>query len=110
VSATHSVAPKGKYVVLISSIVETSDPVGELKPAFDLLGPVEFQFDNVSDLLEPVDGGSASKVFITTSYDPTSHFEEATEDVLSVYKRVTGTDLDLDKKPNIPGAEEEEAQ
>jgi len=108
VSSTHSVAPKGKYVVLISTIVETSNPLAELKPALDLLGPIDFRFDNVSDLMEPTDDGSKSKVFITSSYDPSSHFEDSTEDVLNVYKRVTGQELDLTKKPNIPGADEEE--
>jgi len=95
-------------VVLISTIVETANPLAELKPALDLLGPIDFQFDSVSDLMEPTDDGSKSKVFITASYDPSSHFEDSTEDVLNVYKRVTGQDLDLTKKPNIPGADEED--
>lgn len=32
---------------------------------------------------------------ISKSYDPTSHFETEIEDVLDMYKRITGKDLVL---------------
>ena len=32
---------------------------------------------------------------MTESYDPTSHFESANNDVLSVYQRISGEELDL---------------
>lgn len=35
------------------------------------------------------------KVFITKSYDPTTHFETTCLDVLDVYKRITGADFDF---------------
>ena len=38
-------------------------------------------------------------VYVTKSLDPQSHFESATDDVLSLYKKITGKDLDL---VNIP--------
>lgn len=40
VSFSHCVASPGKYVAIASTTVETNDPLSELKPAFDLLGPV----------------------------------------------------------------------
>lgn len=40
VSFSHCVASPGKYVAIASTTVETSDPLAELQPAFDLLGPV----------------------------------------------------------------------
>lgn len=40
VSFSHCVASPGKYVAIASTTVETSDPLTELAPAFELLGPV----------------------------------------------------------------------
>lgn len=40
VSFSHCVASPGKYVAIASTTVETSNPLLELAPAFDLLGPV----------------------------------------------------------------------
>ena len=34
-------------------------------------------------------------MFITKSYDPTTHFETTCLDVLDVYKRITGADFDF---------------
>lgn len=47
---------------------------------------------------------SSDNVFISDSLDPTSHFEGATENVLSLYKQITGKDLDL---VNLPEDEAE---
>lgn len=49
-----------------------------------------FRFDSVSDLLEPVSDGLKNHCFISKSYDATSHFETAANDVLSLYERITG--------------------
>ncbi len=49
----------------------------------------------MSDLLEPVADGAADKCYISKSYDAASHFETAADDVLSLYKRITGTELDM---------------
>ena len=37
----HNVAAQGKYVAIISTTVETNDPEKEVKPALDLLEPIE---------------------------------------------------------------------
>jgi Rab GDP dissociation inhibitor len=52
-------------------------------------------FESVSDLVEPIADGSADNCFISKSYDAASHFEGCANDVLSMYKRITGTDLDM---------------
>lgn len=39
--------------------------------------------------------GRTDKCFISKSYDATSHFETAANDVLSLYHRITGTELDM---------------
>ena len=61
-SSTNAVAPKGKYLAIVSTKVETSNPEAELKPGLELLGKIDKQFLWVSDLLEPTDDGTESKV------------------------------------------------
>jgi Rab GDP dissociation inhibitor len=95
VSFAHNVASAGKYIAIVSTTVETSNPVQELASGFSLLGKILERFDAVSDLLEPVTDGRHDKCFISKSYDATSHFETAANDVLSLYHRVTGTELDM---------------
>lgn len=38
------------------------------------------------------------KAYISTGYDPTTHFETTVEDVLDIYRRITGETPDLDSK------------
>ena len=54
-----------------------------------------YSFDSVSDLLEPVSNGKEDNCFISKSYDAASHFEACAEDVLQLYKLITGTELDM---------------
>lgn len=44
ISYAHNVAAQGKYVAIISTTVETNDPEKEIKPALDLLEPVEQKY------------------------------------------------------------------
>ena len=69
----------------------------ELALGFELCGEIKERFISVVDLMEPVHDGSKDNVFISTSYDATSHFETTFNDINSLYKRVTGHDLDLTK-------------
>lgn len=55
-------------------------------------------FFTVADIYEAAEDGRESQCFITTSYDATSHFETTCLDVLDVWKRITGEDLDLNKQ------------
>lgn len=41
----------------------------------------------------------SDKAFISKGYDATTHFETTVDDVLAMYKRITGNDLDLSKEP-----------
>ena len=45
--------------------------------------------------MEPLTNGLEDGCFISKSYDATSHFETAANDVLSLYERLTGTQLDM---------------
>lgn len=103
ISYAHNVAGQGKYVAIISTTVETNDPEKEIKPALDLLEPVEQKFVSISDLYAPTDMGSDSQVFISRSYDATTHFETTCDDIKDIYKRMTGTEFDfaeMERKKN----------
>jgi Rab GDP dissociation inhibitor len=95
VSSSHNVCAKGKFIAIASTTVETNNPEAELKPAFDLLGPIVEKFTSVSPMMIPTDDGTSDKIFVSTSYDATSHFETTCVDILDLYKRVTGKDADL---------------
>jgi Rab GDP dissociation inhibitor len=57
---------------------------------------------SVSPLYTPVSSGEADNIFITRSYDATSHFETVVEEVQDVWKRVVGKDLVLKKREPEP--------
>merc|ERR1712070_1314524 len=73
ISWAHAVAAKDKYIAIVSATVETNNPEREIEPALQLLGPIEMKFPQISDVCEPAHDGMASQVFITKSYDATSH-------------------------------------
>lgn len=56
------------------------------------------RFVEVTPLYTPTSDGRSDNIFITRSYDATSHFETVVEDVQDVWKRVIGTDLVLKKR------------
>jgi len=95
VSYTHQVAVKGWFIAMVSTTVETDNPEAEIKPGLDLLGPVKQKFLTVSDHFEPTEDGVQSQVFISSSYDATSHFETTCLDVLDMFKRGFGQEFDF---------------
>lgn len=97
VSNTHQVSAQGWFIAMVSTKVETSNAELEIKPGLDLLGPIKQKFISISDYYEPIDDGKGSKVFISKSYDATSHFETTCLDVLDIYKRATGEEFDFSK-------------
>jgi len=105
VSFAHNVAAAGKYIGIVSTTIETDKPEDELKPGLALLGPIIKQFTSISDLYEPNNNPQQDGVFISKSYDATSHFETVIEDVMRIYKELTGKDVDLTPKPRTEGAE-----
>ncbi|KAI1265544.1 rab GDP-dissociation inhibitor [Xylariaceae sp. FL1019] len=98
VSSAHNVCPKGYYIAIVSTIAETtSNHHLELQPGLDRLGKIEEQFMGAPiPLYEPVDSGKADNIFISKSYDPTSHFETTTDDVKDIYLRATGEELKVE--------------
>mmetsp|Transcript_36745 Transcript_36745/g.95135 ORF Transcript_36745/g.95135 Transcript_36745/m.95135 type:complete len:97 (-) Transcript_36745:842-1132(-) len=86
------------YIAIVSTTVETGSPEQELKAGLDLLGPVLEKVVDVVPTYKPKTDGKEERVFISKSYDATSHFESTTADVMDVYERITGHPLDLTKK------------
>lgn len=59
---------------------------------------VLLRFVSITPLYTPTSSGKEDNIFITRSYDATSHFETVVDDVHDVWKRVTGTELVLKKR------------
>ena len=98
VSAAHNVCAKDYWVAIVSSFVETADLEKELHAGLGLLGPITEKFIDIKDLYEPAAGGSENGIYISKSYDATSHFETVCQDVKDIYKRVTGNELKIEGK------------
>jgi Rab GDP dissociation inhibitor len=80
VSSAHNVCPKGYYIAIVSTIAESSSNHHlELQPGLDRLGRIEEKFMGPPiQLYEPLESGVNDNIFISRSYDPTSHFETTT--------------------------------
>ncbi|RKP10504.1 GDP dissociation inhibitor [Thamnocephalis sphaerospora] len=107
VSASHNVCASDYFLAIVSTIAETDNPQEEIRPGLELLGEIEEQFVYVSDMQTPVEDGTKDNVFISKTYDATSHFASVCDDVKDIYKRVTGEDLVLKQRPTQE--EEQEA-
>ncbi|KAL8802833.1 MAG: hypothetical protein Q9223_006369 [Gallowayella weberi] len=95
VSSAHNVCPKGYYIAIVSTIAEgSSNHHLELQPGFERLGRIEEKFMGPPiPLYEPLESGMNDKIFISKSYDATSHFETTTDDVRDLYRRAAGEEL-----------------
>jgi Rab GDP dissociation inhibitor len=115
VSSAHNVCPKGYWIAIVSTIAETTaNHHLELAPGLERLGRIEEQFmvsrklspsrpmsfTNRTEpkgppipLYEPIEDGTKDNIFISKSYDASSHFETTTDDVRDIYRRVAGEEL-----------------
>jgi len=102
-SSSLKVAPEGKYLVFVSTNVEgptdgmSAEAVAqrELTAGLSMLKGVVRVFYDMYDMMVPNSTGEKDGIFLTQSFDPTTHFETAITDVLNVYERITGKALDL---------------
>jgi Rab GDP dissociation inhibitor len=95
VSSAHNVCPKGYYIAIVSTIAETSQNHHlELQPGLERLGRIEEKFMGPPiPLYEPLESGISDNIFISKSYDATSHFETTTDDVKDIYRRAQAEEL-----------------
>jgi len=85
VSTTNQVASKGWFIAMISTTVETDNPEAEIQPGLNLLGPIKQRLIQISDVFKPNDDGADSQLFISKSYDATSHFETTCLVSINIY-------------------------
>lgn len=97
-SDVHNVVPKGHFLAIVSTIIEIDAPHVELEPAFKLLGPRLDTLMGIAELYEPKDDGTKNGIYLSKSYDASSHFESTTDDVKDIYFRITGKPLVLKKR------------
>ncbi|XP_077296950.1 GDP dissociation inhibitor [Arctopsyche grandis] len=107
ISYTHQVSANGWFIAMVSTTVETNDPEAEIQPGIELLGSIRQKFMSVADYLVPTDNGLDSQIFISESYDATTHFETTCLDVLDIFKRGTGEEFDFSKIKLELGEEEQ---
>ncbi|KAG0202944.1 Rab GDP dissociation inhibitor alpha [Mortierella sp. GBA30] len=107
VSASHNVCERNHALAIVSTIIETDNPQEEIMPGLNLLGPIVDKFIHIADICEPIQDGHEDQVFVSKSYDATSHFGTVCDDVKDLYKRVTGKDLVL-KQRQTQEAEQQE--
>ncbi|KAG5518527.1 hypothetical protein PMAC_002923 [Pneumocystis sp. 'macacae'] len=100
VSSVHNVCPKGYFLAIVSTIVETNNPHIEVKPGLDLLEPILEKFITITDILEPMNTNK-DNIFISKSYDATSHFETTTNDVKRIYFEAEEKELIITQKSAI---------
>ncbi|KAK0718219.1 GDP dissociation inhibitor [Lasiosphaeria miniovina] len=95
VGSAHNVCPKGYWIAIVSTIAETAaNHHVELGPGLERLGRIEEQFMGPPiPLYEPLEDGKKDNIFISKSYDASSHFESTTADVRDIYRRCTGEEL-----------------
>jgi len=106
--AGHKVAPQGRYVAFLSTTVEgaaegeSAQAIAsrELSAGLMMLAGATRIFYDVYDLMTPSKDGTSEKVFLSQSFDATTHFETAINDVMGMYKRITGADLVLTDGPS----------
>jgi len=98
VSSAHNVCPKGYWIAIVSTIAESSSNHHlELKPGLERLGEIEEQFMGAPiPLYEAASDGRSDNIFISKSYDATSHFETTTDDVQDIYARAQGEPLKVE--------------
>nr|CAH8842000.1 unnamed protein product [Trichobilharzia regenti] len=97
VSHSHNTCPENFFLAHVATIAETANPEKELEPGLKLLGSIEQVFYSTQDLFIPINDGRESKIFISTSYDASTHFESTCADVLDLYERITGHPFDFNK-------------
>jgi Rab GDP dissociation inhibitor len=96
-SGAHEVTPRnsGAYLAIVSTVVETNNPIAEVAEGIAQLGEIVMRFDDIVDTYEPTAVGTEDNVFVTRSYDATSHFEYESREVMDLYERITGQRLNL---------------
>jgi len=85
VSSVHCISKKDYYVAIVSTTVETNNPEQEVEVALNMVGKIKEKFITISERYIVPPNKSNDGLFISESFDATSHFENETENVLRLY-------------------------
>ena len=94
IGPTHGVCRQGFFLAILSTTAEAPTVDEDLRAAYAVLGPVRHKFVTTETMFRPA-GPPQNNWHVTDTLDPTSHFESAAENVINIYKRITGKDIDL---------------
>lgn len=82
----------------------TNNPAAEVQIGIDLINGqqerrgrkyIVERFDEVSITYAEAEPSKDDHIFVSNSYSAEAHFGDVSADVLALYKRVTGSDLDM---------------
>ena len=98
VGSAHNVCPRGYYIAIVSTIAESSaNHHLELQPGLERLGKIEEMFTSKPvPIYEPLESGLNDHIYISKSYDASSHFETTTDDIKDIYRRAAGEELKVE--------------
>jgi len=115
-SDVHQVCPQRRFLAVLSATVEGGDVdvsdrkacadacARELKVGLGLIPSANIleKFTWVTDTRAPTNSEdlNAAGIYMTATFDATSHFQSATAEVLSLYESITGSKLDLNVDPD----------
>lgn len=96
-------AAQGRFVTVISTRVKTNDEAAAraaLTPALELVSSIcMHQWLTFRPTFSANNHEAGDNVFIPSSMDSATHFQNAIREVKNIYQAVTGEELDLTVKP-----------
>lgn len=95
--SSRPTTPSKKSSLVSSSSVPYMRSTRPFLPEFLQL-TFALRFVSVSSIYTPIADGKEDNIFITRSYDATSHFETVVDDVHDVWKRIIGKEMVLKKR------------
>ena len=82
------VCPKGIYVAVLSTEMETQKAEKELSPAVELLGEVLERFDSVTTTFKPRKASKEQGIYIFKSIDASFSLDSVADDVRDIYSDI----------------------
>jgi len=106
-SHANQVCPEKFYLAFVSTTKEKDSSTTpeaaeeELRPALELLGVIKKKYVFIQKLYTPKPrsepAATMKGVYISESYDATTHFESVCQNIKNIYQDITGEVIDFDK-------------
>lgn len=82
------ICPKGIYIAVLSTEMETQKAEKEMRPATELLGDVLERFDSVTTMFRPRKASKQQGIYIFKSVDASLSLDSVADDVRDVYSEI----------------------